>query len=135
MAEAPVQPKVLLVDDDGMLAEGVAELLQRHGYEVQVAREGRKAMDLLSRHRFALVISDIFMPEVDGIELLGLLRRCTPSPAVIAMSGSGVGRVECMLKMASVLGASRTLGKPFQPAHLIRLVQELIGPGVARSAG
>ncbi len=125
-----------MVCDDAMLAESVAEYLRRHGYAVQVAGEGRVAMDLLARQRYELVISDIFMPEVDGIELLGLLRRCIPAPAVIAMSGSGVGRVECMLKMASVLGASRTLGKPFQPAHLIRLVHELIGPaGVKVAAG
>jgi CheY-like chemotaxis protein len=129
------QPRILLVDDDDLLAESVAEYLRRHGYAVQVAREGRQALDLLARQRFALVISDIFMPEVDGIELLGLLRRCIPPPAVVAMSGSGAGRVECMLKMASVLGASRTLSKPFQPAHLIRLAQELIGPGVVRVAG
>ncbi len=124
-----------MVDDDDLLAESVAEYLRRHGYDVQMAREGRAAMDLLARQRFALVISDIFMPEVDGIELLGLLRRCIPSPAIIAMSGSGVSRVEGMLKMASVLGAGRTLAKPFQPTHLIRLVHELIGPGAVKATG
>ena len=128
-------PKILRVEDDDMLADGVAEYLQRHGYAVQRAREGREAMDLVARQRFALVISDIFMPEVDGIELLGLLRRCIPPPAVVAMSGSGVGRVGGMLKMAAVLGASRTLAKPFQPVHLLRLVQELIGPGVEKATG
>ncbi len=133
--EVSPPPRILLVDDDDLLAESLAEYLRRHGYAVQVACEGRMAMDLLARQRFALVISDIFMPEVDGIELLGLLRRCIPPPAIVAMSGSGAGRVECMLKMASVLGASRTLSKPFQPAHLIRLVHQLIGPGRVKVAG
>lgn len=135
MPEAAAQPRILLVDDDDMLAGSVSEYLQRHGYAVQRAREGREAMDLLARQRFALVISDIFMPEVDGIELLGLLRRCIPPPAVLVMSGAGLGRVECMLKMAAVLGASRTLSKPFKPDNLLRLVHELVGPGVPQRTG
>lgn len=134
-ADAITQPKILLVDDDDLLAESVAEYLRRHGYSVQRARDGREAMDLLARQRFALVISDIFMPEVDGIELLSMLRRCIPAPAILAMSGSGAVRVEGMLRMAQVLGASRTLSKPFQPTHLIRLVHELIGPGAVRATG
>jgi two-component system nitrogen regulation response regulator GlnG len=84
-------------------------------------------MDFLAKQRVALVISDIFMPEGDGIELLTFLRRVTPQPLVMAMSGSGTLRVNSMLKMAGVLGAARTLAKPFQTAQFLGLVQELIG--------
>ncbi len=132
--EAHSSPKILLVDDDRQLAGGLAEYLQRHGYEVLLAHQGRDAMNLLARQRFALVISDIFMPEGDGIELLSLLRRCTPAPAVLAMSGGGLGQIGGMLRIASVLGATRTLAKPFHPAHLLRLVQELIGPAAGSTA-
>lgn len=132
--EPRLVPKILLVDDDRQLADGLAEYLQRHGYEVLQAHQGRDAMNLLARQRVALVISDIFMPEGDGIELLSLLRRCTPAPAVVAMSGGGLGQIGGMLRIASVLGATRTLAKPFHPAHLLRLVQELIGPAASGTA-
>jgi DNA-binding response OmpR family regulator len=132
--ELRLVPKILLVDDDRQLADGLAEYLQRHGYEVLQAHQGRDAMNLLARQRVALVISDIFMPEGDGIELLSLLRRYTPAPAVVAMSGGGLGQIGGMLRIASVLGATRTLAKPFHPAHLLRLVEELIGPAASGTA-
>jgi FixJ family two-component response regulator len=80
------------------------------------------------------VISDIFMPEADGLELLGLLRRCVPCPPLVAMSGSGSYRVNGMLKAAKMLGAVRTLAKPFETTQMIRLVQELIGPPASVTA-
>lgn len=126
--------RILLVDDDKQLAGGLADYLRRQGYEVLLAHQGRDAMNLLARQRVALVISDIFMPEGDGIELLSLVRRCTPAPAVVAMSGGGLGQIGGMLRIASVLGATRTLAKPFHPTHLLRLVQELIGPTAGNTA-
>ena len=130
---------ILLVEDDPSLGRSLADLLRRSGYEVSIATNGRAAMDFLSKQRVALVISDIFMPEGDGIELLGFLRRITPQPPVLAMSGSGALRVNSMLKMAGVLGAARTLAKPFQMMEFLGMVRELIGLPVsappANSAG
>ncbi len=116
------------MDDDQQLAGGLADYLRRHGYEVLLAYHGRAAVNLLKRQRVAMVISDIFMPEGDGFELLNALRHSLPAPAVVAISGGGLSQVGGMLQIASVLGAARTLAKPFQPAHLLRLVQDLIGP-------
>ena len=118
---------ILLVEDDDSLGRSLAELLRRNGYEVNLATTGRAAMDFLSRQQVALIISDIFMPEGDGIELLNFLRRLTPHPPVLAMSGSGALRVNSMLKMAGVLGAARTLSKPFQTVQFLGMVRELIG--------
>ena len=114
----------------------MGELLNRHGYTVACVHHGRDAMEFVTRQRVALVISDIFMPEADGLELLALLRRCIPCPPLVAMSGLGRYRVNGMLKTATMLGAVRTLTKPFTPTELIGLVQELIGPpaGVTASA-
>lgn len=123
-----------MVDDDQQLTDGLAEYLQRHGYEVLRAHQGRAAVNMLARQRVDLVISDIFMPEGDGIELLTVLRRCSPAPAVVAMSGGGLGQIGGMLRIASVLGATRTIAKPFHPVHLLRLVQELIGPAAGYTA-
>ncbi len=127
----PNRASILLVEDDSALGRSLAELLRRQGYDVSVATTGRAAMDFLAKQHVALVISDIFMPEGDGIELLNFLRRITPQPLVMAMSGSGALRVNSMLKMAGVLGAARTLAKPFQSVQFLGMVKELIGVPVA----
>ena len=126
--ETAARTEVLLVDDDVALARSMATLLRRRGYVVALVHHGRAAMDYVTRNRVSLVISDIFMPEADGLELLGLLRRCVPCPPFVAMSGSGSYRIDGMLKTAAMLGAARTLAKPFEPVQLFRLVEELIGP-------
>ena len=128
LPENEPRTEVLLVDDDVPLARAMGELLRRYGYTVALVHHGRDAMDFVTRHRVALVISDIFMPEADGLELLGLLRRCVPCPPFVAMSGAGSYRINDMLKTAAMLGAARTLAKPFEPVQLFRLVEELIGP-------
>jgi CheY-like chemotaxis protein len=126
--ETVSRTEILLVDDDIQLARAMADLLSRHGYAVALVHHGRAAMDYLARSRVSLVISDIFMPETDGLELLGLLRRCVPSPPLVAMSGSNPYRVKGILKTAKLLGAVRTLSKPFDTVQLTQLVLELIGP-------
>jgi CheY-like chemotaxis protein len=132
--ERAVRTEILLVDDDVPLGRSIADLLRRHGYVVALVHNGRAAMDYVTRQRVALVISDIFMPEADGLELLGLLRRCVPCPPLVAMSGSGSYRVNGMLKAAQMLGAVRTLTKPFETTQMISLVQELIGPPASVTA-
>ena len=132
--ERLARTEILLVDDDVPLGRSMADLLRRQGYSVAFVHHGRAAMDFVARHRVALVISDIFMPEADGLELLGLLRRCVPCPPLVAMSGSGNYRANGMLKAAKMLGAVRTLAKPFETAHLIQLVKELIGPPAGSAA-
>lgn len=122
---------ILLVDDDESLARTLADLLRRHGYRVMLAHQGREAMKLLKRGQVSLVISDIFMPDCDGIELLNQLRRLTPTTPLLAMSGANSVRVTGMLEVAAALGAVRTIAKPFASAALIALVEELIGPPAA----
>lgn len=124
---------ILLVDDDVMLGDALAEFLRRQGYRVEHFHGGRAAMQHLAKHSVALVISDIFMPDCDGIELLEFLRRLAPPPLLLAMSGSGDIRMEGMLKIAGLLGAARTVAKPFDLFELLGLVRELIGPPGARA--
>jgi DNA-binding NtrC family response regulator len=125
---------ILLVDDDVRLARTLAELLQRHGYGVTLAHQGHEAMKLLKRGRVSLVISDLFMPDCDGIELLNHLRGLAPSTPMLAISGGDNTRMTGMLQVAAKLGAVRTLAKPFESATLIGMVRELIGPPAGASA-
>jgi DNA-binding response OmpR family regulator len=128
LPEPDLPAEILLVEDDPALARSLEVVLQRDGYKVVHAPHGRAAIHVIARHRVVLVISDIFMPGGDGLELLNFLRRITPRPPIMAMSGAGDGRLGNMLKIAGDLGAERILAKPFTPAQLLGLVRELIGP-------
>jgi len=130
LSETNQAAEILLVEDDPGLARALEVVLRREGYPVVLATDGQAAMDLIIKRRVALVISDIFMPEGDGFELLNFLRRLTPHPPLVAMSGAGDGRVSNILEIASALGATRILAKPFATAQLLALVHELIGPPV-----
>lgn len=123
--------RILLVEDDAALAGSLTRLLQRSGYEVFLAVHGRAAIDFVTRQRVDLIISDLFRPEADGIELINFLRRLTPHPPLLAMSGAGKGRIANMLQVAGALGAARLLEKPFTTEQLLSLVGELIGPPAA----
>jgi len=128
LPEPDLPAEVLLVEDDRALSRALEAVLRRDGYPVVVATNGRAAMDAIARHRIVLVISDIFMPEGDGLELLNFLRLLNPRPPIVAMSGAGSGRLGNMLEIAGALGAARILPKPFAPSQLLALVRELIGP-------
>lgn len=130
LPEPDLPAEILLVEDDSALARSLEAVLRRDGYQVVLAPNGRVAMDAIARHPVVLVISDVFMPEGDGLELLNFLRRLKPRPPIVAMSGAGPGRIGNVLKMAGALGAARVLAKPFTPSQLIGLVRELIGPPV-----
>ncbi|AOS43349.1 Alkaline phosphatase synthesis transcriptional regulatory protein PhoP [Lacunisphaera limnophila] len=129
-----VRSRILLVEDDAMLARTLVELLQRSDYEVALAKQGREAIERLAREPFALVISDIFMPDSDGLELLDHIRRLPMRPPVLAMSGSSTARIGGMLKVAVALGATRTLSKPFTPAEFLSTVGQLVGAEVRRGS-
>jgi CheY-like chemotaxis protein len=130
LPELDLPAEILLVEDDPALARALEVVLQRDGYQVVHAPHGRAAINIIARHRVVLVISDIFMPGGDGLELLNFLRRITPAPPIVAMSGVADGRLGNMLKVAGALGAARILAKPFAPSQLLGLVRELIGPPV-----
>ena len=106
-------PRILLVEDDDQLRPMLKLLLTTAGYEVWEARDGRGVGDLYEHHHPNLVITDLVMPDKDGLEVIMDLRRRDPKVRIIAMSGGGQGSAECYLKIARKLGAQRTLSKPF----------------------
>lgn len=125
--------RILLVDDDDLVAEAVRFQLEAGGHEVTVARHGGDGLVAFEKGRFDLVISDIFMPEVEGVEFILSLRRLDPEIPIIAMSGGAArqrGAPEEMgadyLRMARKLGADRTIAKPFTRPALLSLVDECL---------
>ncbi len=124
-------PRILVVEDDEPLRSVLRQILERTGHEVAEAADGRAALEIQRQKGADLVITDIIMPEVDGIETIMVLRREFPSVKIIAISGgSRVGPRE-FLNLARVLGAHRTLHKPFALQEMLDAVDELLGEGGA----
>jgi DNA-binding NtrC family response regulator len=114
--------RVLLIDDESMVRKIVRKMLERSGHEVTEAENGRFGLEQLKRGSFDLVITDIIMPEVEGIELVVTVSQQYPSTKTIAMSGGGrTGNVD-FLDVAAKLGASAALQKPFTHAELLRAI-------------
>lgn len=124
---------ILLVDDDPAVGAGMAKLLGRHGFEVLLATNGARAMRMLAVHRVGLVITDIFMDQMDGLETISEVRRKHPEIPIVAISG-GSPRVpiDC-LTLARALGAAEVLSKPISIETMLKVVQRH-GHGVTRTA-
>lgn len=122
--------RVLVIDDDPQVRGVVEDALSQAGHTVVLTRNGREGLRALQEGKFDLVITDIFMPDMEGIELLRLLRTEGTSIPVVAMSGGGIIATEAILSTAAKLGACATLEKPFGPADLAAAVARALGePG------
>jgi len=121
-------PRVLVVDDTEDLRKTVRRVLEAAGYEVDEARDGRSALERFRAEPADVVITDIYMDGMDGIQLTRALAREFGNVPVIAMSGGGVVQeAPVTLEVASRLGARVTLPKPFSSDQLlaaVRLVKE-----------
>jgi CheY-like chemotaxis protein len=118
--------RILVIDDDEQFRDLVRQVLGREGYEVVEARNGREGMDLYRATPTDLVISDILMPEQEGLQTIRELRREFPEAKIIAVSGGGLRGTMNFLKAARLLGAERTLWKPFDLDELRQAVREVL---------
>jgi len=117
---------ILVVDDDPQVLEVVGEMLRLEGHAVATAADGREAVVQFRSSVFDLVITDLIMPEKEGLETIAELKSIRASVPVIAMSGGGrVGPTD-YLETARYIGAAATLAKPFTRSELISLVSSLL---------
>lgn len=119
-------PRILIIDDDLEILEVFREILQHEGYDVLAASDGRQGINLCRKEQVDLVITDIVMPEKEGLETIVELRRDLPHVKIIAMSGGGQIGAEEYLPLAEKLGAQCTLDKPFTPMKLLEAIGELL---------
>ncbi|MGA3026498.1 MAG: response regulator [Bryobacteraceae bacterium] len=119
-------PTVLVVKDDPQVRAVLASILQSAGYSVLQAAHGKAALSMLNLHQVQVAVTDLAMPEMDGLELIRLLHLMHPGVRTIAYSGM-FG--EDMLEMAVRLGASAALTKPFSPRCLLATVEALLQDG------
>lgn len=119
--------RILVVEDEDAFRGMLAEILSREKHEVTTAANGSEAIKLARASVFDLVITDLIMPEKEGIETILELRHISPSTKIIAMSGGGRGSAKDYLLAASQLGASRTLAKPFSRQELLDAIAAALG--------
>ena len=122
---SPVPQRILLIDDEEAVRMTVGEILKRAGYEVQSAADGNSGLDLFQRQSFDLLITDLLMPEGDGLETIMALRRGRKSLKIMVISGCGQTLGNEYMKIAQHLGADLTLSKPFTRAELLAAVTKL----------
>jgi two-component system, chemotaxis family, chemotaxis protein CheY len=114
---------ILLVDDDEAIQRFMARVLISEGYRVASASSGKEGLDLYQRHGADVVITDIVMPDSEGLETIRAFRRLNPKVKIIAISGQS----PLFLELAQRFGAMYVLPKPFTQAELLELVAKSLG--------
>jgi DNA-binding response OmpR family regulator len=118
--------KILVIDDDEAVCEVLELILSRHGHTVLRAANGEQGLDLFYNEEFDLVITDILMPEKEGVETIREMRQADPDVRIIAISGGGSLRAEEYLVFAKKFGADATLVKPIDRAVLLTTVDSVL---------
>lgn len=121
-------PLVLIVEDEAMIRDIIVHVLQRVGYRVLTATDGRRAVQSLNIPGIKLIITDLCMPNMDGVELVMELRKHAREIPIIAISGALSGKSGDLLRTAQLLGAKMTMAKPFSMTELITAVHQFAGP-------
>jgi CheY-like chemotaxis protein len=119
---------ILIVDDDVAVRATIRILLEHAGHNVVVADDGHKGLQIIEAGDFDLLIVDIFMPGMDGLETMRLVHRLRPSIPIIVISGHPVASplAPDFLNMATKLGAVFTIQKPFKPALLRTTIEKCL---------
>lgn len=118
--------RILVIDDDWQMREMMHQALDRAGYAVVDAANGKIGMNIQRQDPVDLVITDLIMPEKEGIETIRELRRDFPGLKIIAISGGGRAGADGYLSVAKTIGADRTLSKPFDLKQILDTVGELL---------
>jgi DNA-binding response OmpR family regulator len=119
--------RVLVIDDSPDIRAILREAFELHDYDVDVAPNGRLGLQRMRERPADVVITDIFMPEQDGIETILELRREFPGVKIIAMSGGGTSGNLTYLPAAQQLGATHSVAKPFDCLAVVATVSALLG--------
>jgi DNA-binding NtrC family response regulator len=119
--------KILVIDDDVVVRETIAEILADGGHQVVSAEDGRRGLRAFRAERPDLVITDIIMPEKEGIQTIMEMRAERPDAKIIAISGGGrIGNTD-FLKIARQIGAADVIAKPFDPDDFLGCVSRCLG--------
>jgi DNA-binding response OmpR family regulator len=121
--------RILIVDDEANIRSLIKEILEANGYDVDEACDGNAALKSMNDVRADLVITDMLMPDKEGLETMREIRSEHPGVKIIAISGGGLIGPESYLTLAKSLGADRTFTKPFDLHDVLNAIEELVGEG------
>jgi DNA-binding response OmpR family regulator len=118
--------RILIIDDEAMIRDLLVNILEREGYETITATDGIDGIKIYRENPADLIITDLLMPEKDGLETIMELRRDSKDVKIIAMSGGGKIDPKTYLQIARTMGAIEIITKPFDLRELLKTVQELL---------
>jgi CheY-like chemotaxis protein len=118
--------RILVIDDNYQMLDVIDQMLTNAGYDVIKAMNGTQGVRLYRNQPFDLVVTDLFMPEKDGLEITMELRKDFPDVKIIMHSGHAFGSLS--LESSKKFGATRTLPSPFTEEELLRNVREVLEP-------
>ncbi len=118
---------ILVIDDEQGMREAIQKILERAGHRVSIASNGREGLARVANAPPDVVVTDVFMPEKDGIETTIALSRSHPNVKIIAVSGGGRRSNFDFLETARRLGAHGSLQKPVRMTELIDMINRLLG--------
>jgi DNA-binding response OmpR family regulator len=120
-------PRILVIDDEQLLRSTVVLILTRAGFTVEEASDGQAGIVMFHKNPPDIVLTDIFMPNRDGIEIIKELKHSSPRTKIIAMTGGGHLRMMEIAAAAQVLGADHVLDKPFDSESLLAAINAVLG--------
>jgi len=118
--------RILIIDDEPQIRSMLTLMLERDGYEVVEAPDGVEGIKVYRQNPADLIITDLIMPNKDGIGMIIDLKKEFPDVKVIAMSGGGLNKPDGYLKGAKKLGAACTLTKPIDREEMLKAVREIL---------
>ena len=118
--------RILIIDDEAMIRNLLVNILEREGYETITATDGIDGIKIYRENPADLIITDLLMPEKDGLETIMELRRDFKDVKIIAMSGGGKIDPKTYLQIARTMGAIEIITKPFDLRELLKTVQQLL---------
>ena len=113
--------RIMIVDDDQDLAESLADLLQVHGYDVEIAKDGQDALEHARSGDFDITFMDVRMPVMNGVDSFLAIKRIKPQARIVMMTGFK----EPILEKAINAGAEGPLHKPFSVEDMLKLVETI----------
>ena len=124
--EIKIMALILIIDDEPQIRSMLKLMLERDGYEVAEAPDGIEGIRIFRQNPADLIITDLIMPNKDGIGVIIDLKKEFPNVKIIAMSGGGLNKPEGYLKGAKKLGAACTLTKPIDRGEMLRAIKDVL---------
>ncbi|MBF0544172.1 MAG: response regulator [Candidatus Riflebacteria bacterium] len=118
--------KILIIDDESEVREMVSMMVESAGHSAVCSPNGKNALEIFKTQSFDLIITDILMPEKEGVETIIELKDLKPRIKIIAISGGGSFGADTTLNLATLMGANKTLAKPFVKKELLDAISELL---------